>query len=70
MGIHLHLLTEGAASNEATDERRHTWPPVVPGQKGVSAKETAVTGSRRGMDRRDKIMVSSGRYIEVVFKVK
>ena len=44
MGIDLHLLTKGAASNKVTDERRHTRPPVVPGKEGVSTKETTMTG--------------------------
>ena len=70
MGIHLHLLAEGAASNEVTDERRHTRPPVVLGKKGVSAKETAMAGGRRGMYRRNEIMVCSGRYIETVLKIQ
>ena len=69
MGIHLHLLTEGAASNEATDERRHTRPPVVPGKESVSTKETTMAGGRRGMDRRDEIVARSGRYIKTVFEI-
>ena len=47
----------------------NTWPPVVLGKKGVSEKETAVTGGRRGMDRRNKIMTCGGRYIETVFEI-
>ena len=68
MGIDLHLLTKGAASNEATDERRHTRPPVVPGKEGISTKETTVTGGWRGMYRRDEIVACVGRYIKTILK--
>ena len=70
VGIHLHLLTEGAASNEATDERRHTRPPVVPGKEGVSTKETTVTGGWRGMHRRNEIVARGDRYIKTIFEIQ
>ena len=70
VGIHLHLLTEGTASNEATDERRHTRPPVVPGKEGVSTKETTMTGGWRGMYRRDEIVACGGRYIKTIFEIQ
>ena len=66
VSIYFHLLAESAASDEATDERRHTRPPVVLGKKGVSAKEAAMTGSRRTMDRRNKSMACSGRYVKAI----
>ena len=70
MGIHFHLLAEGATSNEATDERRHTRPPVVPGKEGVSAKETTMTGGWGGMYRRDEIVACGDRYIEAIFEIQ
>ena len=69
VGIHLHLLTEGAASNEATDERRHTRPPVVPGKEGVSAKETTMTSGWRGMYRRNEIVACGDGYIKAIFEI-
>ena len=49
VSIYFHLLAESATSDEATDERRHTRPPVVPGKKGVSANEATMTGGRRSV---------------------
>ena len=70
MGVDLHLLAEDTASNKATNEGRHTRPPVVPGEEGVSTKEATVAGSRRRVDRGDKVKASSSRDIKTVLKVE
>ena len=70
MGIDLHLLAEGTASDKATNEGRHTRPPVVPREERVRSKEATVAGSRRGVNRGDKVKASSSRDIKTVFKVE
>ena len=70
MGVNLHLLTEGTASNETVNKGRHTWPPIVMGQQGICAEETAMLRGKGQVDSSDKVMMGSRRYIEVVFKIQ
>ena len=43
VGIDLHLLAEGATRDEAMNKGGHTWPPIVPRQERIGAKEPPVT---------------------------
>ena len=70
VGVHLHLLTEGATSNKVTNEGGHTWPPVVVNEERVSMKESPVSRGKRRMNSRDEIIASIGRNIKMVFKIE
>ena len=70
VGVDLHFLAEGAASNKLTDERGHPQPPIVARQRRISTKEATVARSQRSMNRRDEVLSHRGGYIETVFKIK
>ena len=40
MRVSLVLLTNGAASDEVFDEGGKTWPPEIPFQDGLGAKDS------------------------------
>ena len=45
VGINLHLLAKSAARDKVVDKGGHTWPPIVPRQQGIGAKESPVARS-------------------------
>ena len=44
VGVNLYLLAKGTTRDEAADEGGHTWPPIIPRQLGIHAKEPTMTG--------------------------
>ena len=70
MGIDLHLLAEGTASDKLANKRGHTGPPVVPGEEGVCMKEPPMSRGERRMNRRNKIVACVRGNIKTIFKIK
>ena len=51
VSIGLVLLANGTTSNEVFHKGGEAWPPEIPFQNRLGAKDTHMTRQRRGMDR-------------------
>ena len=46
VSVDLHLLTNSTAHDETAYESRHTRPPIVAGQGGISTEEPGMAGGK------------------------
>ena len=70
MSVDLVGLADGASLDEASDERRQTWPPIVTLYLVNGSVITAVTPRRRVMDGMEEVVPVGLRYIGPILEVE
>ena len=70
MSIDLVLLANGTTRNEVFYEGGEAWPPEIPFQDRLGAKDTHMTRQRRGMDGVEQGRASGRRYEHSISEVK